>query len=55
MQETTYRGSDVGTLNRYLIWLRSQAGFEVANITLTSNGWVIRVLLASPKKLPPEA
>lgn len=55
MEERTYRGGDIATLNRYLVWLRMQEGFEVANITMTSNGWVIRALLASPEKLPPEA
>lgn len=53
-KETTYRGSDIATLNRYLVWLRAKDGFEVANVTLTASGWVVRVLLASPEKLPPE-
>lgn len=55
MRERTYRGSDIAKLNRILIWLRSQEGFEVANVALTKSGWTVRALLASPEKLPPEA
>jgi len=54
-EEITYRGKGLYRLYEWLTYLTQKEGFEVANVTVTSSGWVIRVLLASPEKLPPEA
>ncbi len=54
MSEATYRGAELERLHEYLRWLRGREDVEVINVTVTRSAWVVRVLLASPEKLPPE-